>query len=443
MPSPVIILDLPLEVENGKGELVPVTAEDLRGNTILHGEGAPSNAIGVEGDYYLDELHARLYGAKGATEWPVGFTSLVGPAGPEGPKGSSELGAESVTTADLKAEAVTSAKLANLGVTTAKLAEGAVTEPKLAAEAVTAGKLAKEAVTAAKLAPEAVEAAAIKAEAVTEGKLANNAVTAAKIANNAVVAAGIKAEAVTEAKIATGAVTEAKIGAEAVAAAKIKAGAVTAAKLGAEAVETAAIKGEAVTAAKLAAGAVTATKLGAEAVETAAIKNLAVTEGKLAAEAVTAAKIKVEAVTEAKLAAALLGPAAGSFGLRKLGTGAAEARPGNSKIITNTAHAWVVPGEATVLTLPGPIVIPAAGETVTAVRLDYKIREGTNIRFKLQKGGVDLTGFTGLEATKVVAHVAPAGVAIASGEELTLVIESVSATPKGFSATLQLEHSAS
>ncbi len=39
-------------------------------------------------------------------------------------------------------------------------------------------------------------------------------------------------------------------------------------------------------------------------------------------------------VTESELAAALLGPAAGSFGLRKLGTGATEATPGNDKRLT-------------------------------------------------------------------------------------------------------------
>lgn len=94
-------------------------------------------------------------------------------------------------------------------------------------------------------------------------------------------------------------------------------------------IATAFIANLAVTEGKLANGAVTAAKLAAEAVETAALHANAVTEAKLGAEAVNSGQIKNLAVTEGKLAAALLGPAAGAFGLRKLGTGATEAAAGN------------------------------------------------------------------------------------------------------------------
>lgn len=109
---------------------------------------------------------------------------------------------------------------------------------------------------------------------------------------------------------------------------------------------------------------------------------------------------------------------------------------------TNIPDAWVIAGEVTVLTLPGPVLVPAADEELHLVRLDYKIRTGTNVKFKLQKNGVDITGFTGLEATKTAAHVTPTAVAVTTGDEITCVIESVSATPTGFSADLTVGHAA-
>lgn len=106
----------------------------------------------------------------------------------------------------------------------------------------------------------------------------------------------------------------------------------------------------------------------------------------------------------------------------------------------NTQHAWVIAGAVEAGTLPGPVFIPAAGEELLAVRVDFKIREGTNVKLKLQKAGSDLTGFTGVEVTKTAGHAAPTAVAVAEGEELTVVIESVAGSPKGLSVTLSVEH---
>jgi hypothetical protein len=35
-----------------------------RGKTILNGEGAPSNNLGVEGDFYYDKTTTKFYGPK-------------------------------------------------------------------------------------------------------------------------------------------------------------------------------------------------------------------------------------------------------------------------------------------------------------------------------------------------------------------------------------------
>ena len=55
-------------------------------NTIRNGKGAPSNALGVDGDFYIDTLKLDFYGPKANGRWssPV---SLRGPAGTNGADG--------------------------------------------------------------------------------------------------------------------------------------------------------------------------------------------------------------------------------------------------------------------------------------------------------------------------------------------------------------------
>jgi hypothetical protein len=56
------------------------------GNTILSGAGAPSNAVGAAGDYWINTTAWLIYGPKAAGVWPAGV-SLIGPVGPIGPQG--------------------------------------------------------------------------------------------------------------------------------------------------------------------------------------------------------------------------------------------------------------------------------------------------------------------------------------------------------------------
>lgn len=53
---------------------------------ILTGAGVPSPALGIDGDFYIDNLTSGLYGPKAAGSWPAP-TSLVGPSGPTGATG--------------------------------------------------------------------------------------------------------------------------------------------------------------------------------------------------------------------------------------------------------------------------------------------------------------------------------------------------------------------
>lgn len=52
----------------------------LPGKSVLNGSGAPSNALGSNGDFYVDITNHVFYGPKAAGVWPAGF-SLVGPPG--------------------------------------------------------------------------------------------------------------------------------------------------------------------------------------------------------------------------------------------------------------------------------------------------------------------------------------------------------------------------
>ncbi|WP_020209042.1 hypothetical protein [Gilvimarinus chinensis] len=64
-------------------------------NNIHNGDGAPSDSLGDNDDYYIDNQSSELYGPKTAGTWgtPV---SLVGPEGPEGPQGPAGTGSGDV-----------------------------------------------------------------------------------------------------------------------------------------------------------------------------------------------------------------------------------------------------------------------------------------------------------------------------------------------------------
>ncbi|MFA5760448.1 MAG: hypothetical protein WC877_01645 [Dehalococcoidales bacterium] len=46
------------------------------GKTWLNGSGAPSNSIGVDGDFYIDTTNHVIYGPK-STAWPVGISLII------------------------------------------------------------------------------------------------------------------------------------------------------------------------------------------------------------------------------------------------------------------------------------------------------------------------------------------------------------------------------
>jgi hypothetical protein len=67
-------------------------------NTILSGAGAPSNAIGIDGDFYIDTKNLNIYGPKMKKKWPKAV-SLKGTNGLDGTDGKSGSDGKTVTNA--------------------------------------------------------------------------------------------------------------------------------------------------------------------------------------------------------------------------------------------------------------------------------------------------------------------------------------------------------
>ena len=67
-------------------------------NTILSGFGAPSNAIGIDGDFYIDTKNLNIYGPKMKKKWPKAV-SLKGSNGLDGTDGKSGSDGKTITNA--------------------------------------------------------------------------------------------------------------------------------------------------------------------------------------------------------------------------------------------------------------------------------------------------------------------------------------------------------
>lgn len=57
-------------------------------NTILSGSGVPNNALGKNGDFYINLLSLEFYGPKVDSAWPLPGISLIGPQGDPGINGT-------------------------------------------------------------------------------------------------------------------------------------------------------------------------------------------------------------------------------------------------------------------------------------------------------------------------------------------------------------------
>jgi hypothetical protein len=69
------------------GPAGPAGPPGAAGNSLISGSGAPNNAIGADGDFYIDTAASALYGPKAAGAWPAAGVSLIGPSGSTGATG--------------------------------------------------------------------------------------------------------------------------------------------------------------------------------------------------------------------------------------------------------------------------------------------------------------------------------------------------------------------
>lgn len=112
----------------------------------------------------------------------------------------------------------------------------------------------------------------------------------------------------------------------------------------------------------------------------------------------------------------------------------------------NIPHTWAVAGEVKVPVgdadvIPGFFVPSlATGQTVKLVEARHKIGSGTSATVKLQKNGVDITGFTGISVTTTATLTNPADVTLAAGDYIQPIVTAVSGTPKNMSFTVALEY---
>lgn len=81
---------IPILLRGADGAQGPTGAAGKDGSIIYSGNGTPSNAIGVNGDYYLDKTTANLYGPKTTSGWGSAL-GLKGTNGTNGTNGSTTL----------------------------------------------------------------------------------------------------------------------------------------------------------------------------------------------------------------------------------------------------------------------------------------------------------------------------------------------------------------
>lgn len=106
-------------------------------------------------------------------------------------------------------------------------------------------------------------------------------------------------------------------------------------------------------------------------------------------------------------------------------------------------HTWAVAGEIKVPATDVDFIVPMfmfvpTGWTAVVSRCRYVINAGTSVTAKLQKNGVDLTGFTAISVTTTAATTDPADQAIADTNKLALVVTAVAGTPLNMSFSVEL-----
>jgi len=108
-------------------------------------------------------------------------------------------------------------------------------------------------------------------------------------------------------------------------------------------------------------------------------------------------------------------------------------------------HTWAISGEISVPSGDTDFIIPffvslPAGQTAALVKARHRINSGTSATVKLQKNGLDVTGFTGISVTTTDSTTDPTDVAIADDDDIALIVTGVSGTPTNLTFTIFIEY---
>lgn len=109
-------------------------------------------------------------------------------------------------------------------------------------------------------------------------------------------------------------------------------------------------------------------------------------------------------------------------------------------------HTYTIPGVVNLPVGDTDYVCPffikfLAGQSAKFSMAMHRINSGDPITVKLQKNGVDITGFTGISVSTTTTVTDPTDVALADGDMLQLVVTAVGATPaKNLTFTLFIEY---
>jgi len=90
--------------------------------------------------------------------------------------------------------------------------------------------------------------------------------------------------------------------------------------------------------------------------------------------------------------------------------------------------------------IPGFFVPVAPGQQVRLIAARHRINDGTSATVKLQRNGVDITGFTGIAVTTTNTTTDPADITLTADDYIQMVVTAVSGAPKNMSFTLYFEH---
>jgi hypothetical protein len=130
---------------------------------------------------------------------------------------------------------------------------------------------------------------------------------------------------------------------------------------------------------------------------------------------------------------------------RQTGATGAQGTPGSGGSTIRVGKTYAIAGEIKVPVGQTDFLVPffvslAGGQTADLVKVRHQIQAGTSVTCKLQKNGVDITGFTAISVTTTAASVDPTDVALAEDDEIALIVTAVAGTPQNMTFTIFIEH---